>query len=312
MIGADALDASVRGRPREEPGRRRVRAPMAIHLAPARTGPRTGPRTGSGTVLPALALLAAAAAAQRPAAPQEPAAAAAPEVIRNPAAESIRTGKEGFVLPKGPFELRDLIDEAATFLQWNILYTEEELQHAGRTPFVFQKELALDALGCEEALCRLLGTRGCALTTIDAEKRLYEVVFIQGPRRNEITSRAVLRTPEEILRRPDLHAPVITHLQLEHTNANIAVNALRPFLAQSHNQAMSGVMIGTAGNNSNVVLTGFQDEVARVVQILQRCDTEQPVPAEMEQRLVQIEQALARLSEAVKTLQDKAKQTDSR
>ena len=227
--------------------------------------------------------------------PPSPAAPAPAPADPNP----IRVGKDGFVLPAGEFGILDLITAAATYLQRNILWAPAEMgQSPGGTSFTFQKELALDAPGCEEVLCELLYMKGYALLTVDADKGIYEVVFMTGQRGREVTGSALRRTPEEILRRPRLKQCVITEVKLEHINATIATNALRPFFAASGPAGGSSAVIGTAGSGSALLIAGFQDQVAQMIQILKASDVPGPeVPADVLERIARLEQKVQQLEQ---------------
>jgi len=120
------------------------------------------------------------------------------------------------------------------------------------------------------------------LVTLDSHKSLYEVIWLQGQRGREIMNYAVHRSPEEILRRPNLKVPVTTEVELEHINAQMASNSLRPFLAQTSNHH-GGFMVttGTPGSNATLMLSGPQHRVAAVVRILRKAD--KPAAQEMRQ-----------------------------
>lgn len=227
-----------------------------------------------------------------------------PVTIRNPAAAEITIGKQGFVVPKGELTLRELIDKAAIYLKRNIFYSPQELAQAGGQPVVFQNELAVDALGCEDLLSQILLMRGLAVLVIDPQKGLYEVVFMAGPRAREVYASAVRRTPAEILRRPQLREMVTTDVQLEHINAQIATNSLRPFFASHGGGGPStSIMIGTAGNDRSLLVTGVQSQVAQLLQMLKTCDVPQRDAPELEQRLVQLEQRIQQLQQQITALQ---------
>jgi hypothetical protein len=225
---------------------------------------------------------------------------AAPAAPAAPTTTPIRTDKDGFVLPAGHFSVQELIDAAARFLQRNILYSEMEMPSAMAGGFFhFQKELALDALGCEEVLGQLLYLKGYALLELDAQKKIYEVVFMGGQRAREVFTSALRRTPEEILQRPRLKQVVFTEVKLEHINANIATNALRPFFAIGAGPAASiGPTFGTAGSNSVILISGFQDQVAQMIQLLRACDVTGPeVPADVNERIMRLEQTVQQLQQ---------------
>jgi hypothetical protein len=250
--------------------------------------------------LPPLTLAAQQRGARPPAA--QPAAEGAPTL------STIRTGKDGFVLPEGTIDLADLIDSAARYLQRNIFYAPQELAQApSGTTIVLQRELALDAIGCEEVLGELLYMRGFALLTVNADKNLYEVVFLFGQRAREVTLSAQRRTVDEILKRPRLKQPVITEIQLQHINASVATNALRPFFANQAGPSQNGLGLtfGTAGSNMTLLVSGFQDQVAQLIRLVQACDVPQKdvgpgegpgqVGVDLDQRLKRIEARLDKI-----------------
>jgi hypothetical protein len=222
----------------------------------------------------------------------EPAPRAAPATIT--------TGKDGFVLPEGAVGVEELIDAAALFLARNILWQGQEL--GNQPPFVFQKRLALDAIGCEEMLAQLLATRNLAVVPIDERRQVYEVLNLQGQRGREIVQRAVPRTPEEVLQRPNLKQIVLVTLPLQHINATIAVNALRPFFASNSPMPGQGLNIGTAGSNEAVLVLGFTDQVAACIRMLQQCD--RPLQ-ERNPELHQLGQTCQSLQHAVTDLQSR-------
>ena len=178
----------------------------------------------------------------------------------------------GFVLEPGEHDLLDLVDRASGFLGRNIL-TDPALMAAGRpggNTVMIQKRLELDVLGCEDVLSQLLYTKGFALVPLDRGKELYEVIAVQGPRRAEIMWRAIPMGPDEVLRRPTLKMPVMTALPLQHSDAQVAVNTLRPFFASSSNQ--NELAIGTLGNNRAILLQGYADSVGAAIRVVREAD----------------------------------------
>ena len=213
----------------------------------------------------------------------------------------IEVGKDGFVLPEGAVSVEDLIDSAARYLTRNILCHPQELAIQPQPDFVFQKRLALDALGCEEMLGELLASRGLVVVPIDERRQVYEVIHQQGPRGREIWNRAVPRTPEEVLQRPSLKQMVLVTLPLKHINATIAVNALRPFFSTGNSNSPGiGLVFGTAGTAQALIVTGFTDQVAACIRMLQLCD--QPLK-ERDPEQFELSQAITSLQNAVTDLQ---------
>ena len=236
--------------------------------------------------------------AQTPAAPLTPATPA-------PAARPATT----FVLEAGELTITDLIDRAAASLQCNILVNAMELQTTGpgSSSVKLQRRVEVDAQGCQEVVANLLSSVGLCLTVLDESKQVYEVISANGPRNREIINRATHRTPEEVLARPNLRMAVTTAVQLQHTNGVIATNALRPYFASTGSPGgANSIIMGNAGNNSGILLSGMQDQVANAIRLLRTVDV--PPPKELDvslaqkvemlqERVAKLEQALAKLTE---------------
>ncbi|MGE3171489.1 MAG: hypothetical protein AB7O97_02610 [Planctomycetota bacterium] len=185
----------------------------------------------------------------------------------------IRVGADGFVLPAGQVELTELVAAAAFYLQRNLLAEPEEL--ARTAPLHFQKELALDALGCEDVVTQLLYMRGFAVIEVDAARGLYEVLLIAGPRGAEVVERAPCRSADAVLRRPHLKQYVFTEVQLDCLDAEAAADQLRRLLgaaAGPSQHRLGGVVFGALGNARTLLLAGFQDEVAQAIRLVRVCD----------------------------------------
>lgn len=237
---------------------------------------------------------------------QSPAVALAPAAAA-PATRPATT----FVLEAGEIKLTDLIDRAAAFLQWNILVNPMELQTAApsTTTLRLQRRVEIDQQGCQELLARLLSSAGFFLTVLDETRQLYEVVNGSGPRNREIYHRSTHRTPEEVLAHPNLCMGVITVVQLRYTNATIAQNSLRPFFASTGSPSGgSSITIGGVGNNSSILLSGMQDQVANAIRLLRTVDVEPPKELDislaqkvemLQERVAKLEQALAKQTEKV-------------
>jgi hypothetical protein len=181
-------------------------------------------------------------------------------------------GPPPFVAPAGEEDLTKLIDRCAAYLQRNILYSNQEMTGAAGTPQIkLQQPVTTDRDGCEVFLSQMLHRAGFALTQVDEKGTMLEVIALQGPRQREVLQRAVMRTAEDVLTRPDLRVPVTVVLKLEHTNANVATNSLRPFFASAGGQG-SGLVIGNLGNNTAMLLSGMQDQVAQAIRIVRAGD----------------------------------------
>lgn len=195
-------------------------------------------------------------------------------------AANAQSGKEPapFVFHAEETDLRTLVDRCAAYLQRNILFANEDAVPKGLPQQVaLQQPIATDRKGCEDMLSQLLGRAGLALTYVDQEGKLLEVISMHGARQQDIYQRAHIRSVEEVLARPNLRVPVLVILELEHTNVQIAQNSLRPFFATSGNNR-SGLVIGTMGNESALLMMGFQDMVAQAVRMAKAADVPSSKP----------------------------------
>ena len=220
-----------------------------------------------------------------------------------PETVEISVSKDGFTLPAGHIALQHLIDRAAEFLDWNIYLGSGAHQTLDSADGIvrMQNPLSLNALGCEELLSSLLYMRGLVLVTIDDTKHLYEVVNLAGQRGRSIMMEAVRRSPEEILSRPNLKVPVTTEVHLESIQAQVAVNALRPFWA--HGSVPHYVEIASTGNDSTLTVRGLQHQVAQVIQMLRAADaTTTEVDGPIFGRIQHLEQTIADLRSTVNKL----------
>ncbi|MFN3243431.1 MAG: hypothetical protein ACE37K_18150 [Planctomycetota bacterium] len=222
--------------------------------------------------------------------------------------------KDPFVLPAGEITITDLIDACASYLEWNILYNDQEVTSgaAGPARTKLQRQIVTDLDGCEELLYGLLYRKGFAVTPIDPKRDVYEVIMMAGQRGREIANSATHKSNEEILARPELKAMVITVVKLNHINAQLANNALRPFFAHSGGgHAGSYLSIGNVGNRSSLLLQGFQDQVAQAIRMIRLCDVEQPVEGyqgqPMPQYVEKLEARIAKLEKRIDALLKKAK-----
>ena len=175
-----------------------------------------------------------------------------------------------FVLEAGEHALANVIERTAAWLGRNYLMSEADFQ---QTPTVkLQSTRHFGAEDLERTLGQLLYTRGFAVVEIDAQTGLYEVIAMFGPRRAEVMSRAVWRSPDEIIARRGWYEAVATNVTLGHLNAQMASNALRPYLSQSSSGQVPALTIGTLGESRSLVLTGFGPQLAPVIEMIRLAD----------------------------------------
>ncbi|MFO1076195.1 MAG: hypothetical protein U1E73_00550 [Planctomycetota bacterium] len=236
------------------------------------------------------------------------------------AAQQLKNGANVLHIDAGSIEVRDLIDRSAAFLGWNVLATDQELGMAG-SAFKLQNAVDLDREACQEFLTTTLSTRSVAVRTLDSEKNLFEIIALNGPRSREVFAAPPQRTVTEVLAHPNLRMPVAVALQLEHINAMIACNSLRPFFAQSG--AMGNALtIGSGGSTSTMLISGMQDQVANAIRLVQQCDVKQPENVDamgnpiapspmvtaMQERIAKLEKAVAHLEKLAKAQENDKKE----
>lgn len=210
--------------------------------------------------------------------------------------------KEPFVVEAGDVQLGNLIDRCAAYLDCNILVSPQEMAQSGAAQVRLQKAVTTDRDGCQEFLANVLSRSGFALTNLDGKGTTLEVISVQGPRAREISTRAMHATVEDVMKRPDLKIWVLTTMPLQHINATIATNALRPFFASSGGPSAS-LTLGNVGNNTSMLLLGPQDQVASAIRLLRTCDV--PPPKEEVARGEMLAQRLEQLEARMKAIEEK-------
>lgn len=180
--------------------------------------------------------------------------------------------KEPFHLAAGDVQIPALIDQCAAYLQVNILSSPSELQTGQPMSVKLQQPVTTDRDGCEELLASLLYRSGLGLMWLDEKGSMLEVVNMMGPRGRELWSRTQERSVETVMARPNLKLTVTVAMPLEHINATIATNALRPFFASAGAMPHGSLTIGNVGNNKSLLISGMQDQVVQAIRLVKKCD----------------------------------------
>lgn len=196
---------------------------------------------------------------------------------------------QSFVLEAGTHAIPALVDRVAAFLGHNILYNASELGNAGDVRLTQRTEV--DAGGCWELFHTLLHHKGLAIISTDQKRGFHEVISMNGPRQREISNNATLFQYNELETYSKLKAsPVLTSMPLKNINVTIALNSLRPFFATSGSSGSGSVILGSVGNNSELLLQGYGSQVAAAVRLLQLVDVRSDEPSETVQ-VVRLEHA---------------------
>ena len=206
-----------------------------------------------------------------------------------------------FALPAGEIKVQDLIDQCATYLNVNILTTSSD--YADIQPIRLHKAITTDKDGCEEVLTNLLSRSGFALTVVDAKHDLLEVLQIDGSRGPEIKARSQEKSIESILARPNLVVPVTTVVTLKHIHAGSVSNTLRSFYSNPRARSTS-LQITNTGSNSALLIEGMQNEVARMIRTIQRCDVEETSSEESKALYSRLRDFAKRIKALEKKLRD--------
>lgn len=214
--------------------------------------------------------------------------------------------QQAFAMEAGEVQLTALVDRCAAYLDCNILMTPTEMAASGPggNTVRLQKSISTDRDGCLEFLTTILARNSFALTWLDDKHTIGDVVCLVGPRGREVLARAQQVTPDQVLARPNLKVAVTTVVPLQHINATIATNALRPFFASTGAPAGGQTLtLGNVGTGSAMLLSGMQDQVAQAIQLLKACDVPPPPDktppsaveriAELERRVKELEKRLS-------------------
>ena len=173
----------------------------------------------------------------------------------------------GFVLEAGEHQIGDIIERAARFLGRNLILEPTEIGR-GVPAITLQKSLNLDVHGCEEVVSQLAFMKGLVMSPVDEERGIFEFINVNGPRRAAI--RSVLKKPEELQRRPNLVIKVTTVIYLEHVDAKVVTQNLRPFV--HNNGRYPAVLVGNVGTPNAIMLQGIVGDVLETVATIRRMD----------------------------------------
>jgi hypothetical protein len=186
--------------------------------------------------------------------------------VAAPVAAASAAGKHRFEV--GTHTVRSLVDTAA--LRTGRIWIVHPQEMEGAPAIDMQNAVDVADADIESFVSELLWSRGYVVVVRKAAADAREVVSLNGPRGRDILAEAPMRSVDEVMAQPASRTPVRVTMQLQHVNATIVMNAMRPFFAQSARSA--SLTFGTAGNNSMFVISGIQCEVAQAVALLRAVD----------------------------------------
>jgi hypothetical protein len=200
--------------------------------------------------------------------------------------------KEPFTVPAGELKLPALVDRCAAYLDCNILWLAHELTAA--PPVTVREAVSTDRAGCLEFLASSLRSASFTLTWSDQRTGTLEVISSRGPRHRDIAARAEFVSPEQVTASPSLCMPVLVLVPLQHINPIVAINKLRPTLA--NREPGTQVTIGYVGNMQGLLLAGMRPEVAQAIRVIRDADQPNPdSPTDRGKRIEALEKRIAAL-----------------
>ena len=203
------------------------------------------------------------------------------------------------VLSKGPHGIDELIKKSGEFLGRNYLFDSSQSPEVcnpnnPQGKIELPRELRLDAASCEEVIGQILFAHNWVAAVLDPEQKLYDWVFLPGPKGPALKQQVRQRSPEEVLAQPKRVEFVAVAVKLEHLNAQLAAANLRQFFNDPRGLLN---LLPTGGQRSgSLLVTGFQPQVAQILDLLKMLDVATPaIEQGLTQRLAAIEARLRRL-----------------
>ena len=183
-------------------------------------------------------------------------------------ADGTSPARPALTLPTGEVQVGALVELVAKYASCNILVDPAVLH--GARPYDFEQPIEVHESSALETLSSLLYVRQFALLPVVTEKRVYEVISLVGPRHGELAAAAIERTVEQVLAAPESKQFVTVVIELEHVNATVMTNSLRPLFAAT--RPRPGVTVPSVGDPKRMVMTGFQHHIASAIKVVQRVD----------------------------------------
>lgn len=217
-----------------------------------------------------------------------------------------------FVLPAGDLELADVVARASAYLGCNVLIQKGALPAAGQAPLTLQRGLKTDRAGCEEFLATALAHYGMTLTYVDSKQTTMEALHPNAANAERALQRAIPRTVDEVLARPDLAMPATVVVDVAHCNLGEALSAMQPFVARGKGLG-HGLTVGQLGDSKRLLMIGLQTEIAQALAVLRAVDRpEAATEALRRERDREVEQLQRRIDGLERMLKAANKPTDGK
>lgn len=168
------------------------------------------------------------------------------------------------VFEAGEHDLITMLETGARALSHRYVFATKELAPLDSRAIDLAQPLRIPRNRIQSTLFRLAAGRGLAPIPVDPELKLYEWIYSNGPRRHELAQRAL--SLKHTALDPLDHAGVFVRVRipLEHLQANMIQNSLRPYYMSSGTQGV--IMIGSLGEA--LIVSGPGDLVHGIVQFV--------------------------------------------
>lgn len=213
---------------------------------------------------------------------------------------------EPLVIAKGEYPFRDFVSRFETYLSHTYMIDEmqtpmikaENAKVDRSMWFSIPRTLKLGRQASDEILGQLLLAKGWVVVPIDESRHIYKLIWLMGPKGQDVKAGVLLRTPAQILAQPKLVRYVSTTVKLEHANAQLVASNLRTFFNDP--RGLSNLIPLGSPSQQTLMISGFQPSVARMLKLIEKADVPPREPSQLEQRLTRIEERLGKIEAAAK------------
>lgn len=184
--------------------------------------------------------------------------------------------QESLVLEKGSIDISDLIRKSGAFLGRSYLLDKTQLgttDERALSRVELLTRVTLDKNNCEAVVGEILRGMGWIATPLDRERGIWEWIWKNGPRGDEIKQRMVKMGEAEILASPRAVHYVTTTISLRHANVSLVAANLRVFFSDARGRTLI-VPVGRA--SKSLMLAGPRPTVAAMIRTLREIDRPAP------------------------------------
>jgi hypothetical protein len=186
---------------------------------------------------------------------------------------SAQTAVPDHVLAAGRMPLQEFVDRAAAALGSIVLVGAEATAAGAHDAIEIPERIDLRVGGADDTCSRLLAAAGFALTVLDADLGIYEVVRYDGQRRAQVTMRSEWLSPEHVLQHAASSMPTITRYRLCKLGTAEALRALEPLLRAEDGRECQ-LRACVSNDSSSLLLQGPRNQVAAALRTLAEAEAQ--------------------------------------